>query len=78
VVATMTKTTYICRVHRELQMWVMSVDLPEFGVIEAETEDSSEIDFLIRSFICDCTEQNPFDFDMRYEFVGESPKYFLD
>jgi hypothetical protein len=74
----MTKTIYSATVTKDSDTWLIATELPDVGLIKAEAEFDWQIDFNARANICGYLELDLFDFDMRYEFVGESPKYFLE
>jgi hypothetical protein len=78
MVEVMTKTIYSATVKKDSDTWVITTELPEIGLIRAEAEFDWQIDFHARANICGYLELDLFDFDMRYEFVGESPKYYVD
>ena len=77
MVAVMTKTVYTCVVRKEGAKWIIATDLPEVGIIEAEAELDWQIDRHARLSICDFTEDEPFDFDIHYEFIGDAPGYLI-
>ena len=70
----MTALKYVSIVTRKDAGWLIATDVPGIGLIHAYAESDLEIDLMARQNICSFTELNPFDFDIHFEFPGETPK----
>lgn len=73
MVGTMTKALFVTTVTRKDAGWLLATDVPEVGLIHAFADSDLEIDLMVRQNVCSFTDLQPFDFDIHFEFPGESP-----